>query len=83
MRKRDRKALQAIKSMVGLISEYPSTIGVELDREWAGARRVHCADDEYRIIWEIDDEREAVVILRVGKKMQRRKTVYEGRDPQG
>jgi mRNA-degrading endonuclease RelE of RelBE toxin-antitoxin system len=67
--------------MVGLISEYPTTVGIELDGEWAETRRVHCADDAYRIIWQLDEEREAVVILRVGKKTQRRKTVYEAPRP--
>jgi len=64
--------------MVGLISEYPTETGVPLDRQWEGARRVHCANDSYRVIWEIDDEREAVVILRIGKKRQPRGlTIYD------
>jgi mRNA-degrading endonuclease RelE of RelBE toxin-antitoxin system len=64
--------------MVGLISEYPIETGVELDRQWKGARRVHCANDAYRIIWEIDDAREAVIILRIGKKSQSGgRTIYD------
>jgi mRNA-degrading endonuclease RelE of RelBE toxin-antitoxin system len=64
--------------MVGLISEYPTDTGVALDGRWEGARRVHCANDTYRIIWEIDDEREAIIILRIGKKSQRGgRTIYD------
>jgi mRNA-degrading endonuclease RelE of RelBE toxin-antitoxin system len=63
--------------MVGLISEYPTETGVALDRQWEGARRVHCAKDTYRVIWEMDDERGAVVILRIGKKRQGGGTIYD------
>jgi mRNA-degrading endonuclease RelE of RelBE toxin-antitoxin system len=64
--------------MVDLISGYPTETGVQLDRQWEGARRVHCANDAYRIIWEVDDEREAVVVLLIGKKSQRAgRTIYD------
>jgi mRNA-degrading endonuclease RelE of RelBE toxin-antitoxin system len=61
--------------MIALVAEYPE-IGTPLSEPWEGARAVHCADDAYRIIWESDAERNAVVVLLVGKKMQRGMTIY-------
>jgi hypothetical protein len=37
---------------------------------------VHFEKDAYRLIWEPDYERNVVIVLRVGKKVQRRGTIY-------
>ena len=63
--------------MIGLISEYPDT-GIELSGDrWSGARRVHCASDKYRVIWELDDDGDVVIVLLIGKKKQLRGTIYD------
>jgi mRNA-degrading endonuclease RelE of RelBE toxin-antitoxin system len=62
--------------MIGLISEYPE-MGAPLSGRWEGARRIHCADDKYRVVWDVIPDLKAVVILLVGKKQQRGGTLYD------
>jgi len=62
--------------MVGLVSEYP-TSGTPLDGRWEGARAVHFWHDDYRLVWENDDEVETIIVLRIGRKKRRRGTIYD------
>jgi len=38
---------------------------------------MHFSNDTYRFIWEIDEERKAVVVLLIGKKQRHRDTIYD------
>lgn len=62
--------------MIGLVSEWPR-IGTPLGGRWEGAYAVHFANDKYRLIWEVEDEGEVIVVLRVGRKRHRRGTIYD------
>lgn len=51
--------------------------GEALEDGWEGARGVHFRNDSYRLIWEVDDRRETVVVLRVNKKQRLGSTIYQ------
>lgn len=63
--------------MAGLVSEYPYRIGVPLGGRWKGARAVHFGSDNYRLVWEVDEEREIVTVLIVGRKKRSHGTIYD------
>lgn len=58
-------------------------MGTELTGRWAGARSEHFADDMYRVIWQMDEDRDAVVVLLVGRKRERHGTIYDRPRPDG
>jgi hypothetical protein len=62
--------------MIGLVSEFPN-IGIPLRGQWAGARRVHFANDKYRLIWKPIDDLEMVQVLLVGPKQDAHGTIYD------
>ncbi len=52
-------------------------MGTPLRGEWAGDFGIHFGRDTYRLVYTVDAEREAIVVLRVSPKKTARGTVYD------
>jgi hypothetical protein len=90
LKSRDPKTHREVEQLLDVIERTPD-FGYELRDEWDGCWAVHCGRDRYRVIWEhlepmedydgIADQVVPVVVLRVGPKAARGRTIYdEGRD---
>lgn len=77
LRNRARTVYNKAESMLDLICEHADEIGYALTGEWEGCRAVHFADDKYRIVWEVDDDRGLVIALRVAQRFPRGRSLYD------
>jgi mRNA-degrading endonuclease RelE of RelBE toxin-antitoxin system len=76
LRRRDRKNWQKAKDAIASVAKMPR-MGSPLRDVWAGCLHRHFGDDKHRLIWEVDDDRGAVIILRASKKKRAHGTIYD------
>jgi mRNA-degrading endonuclease RelE of RelBE toxin-antitoxin system len=78
LHRKDRKIYNRAESMIGLICSAPHRIGDRLKGELARYRAVPFWNDKYRIVWEVDDDLERVIIARVGPRGAQGTSIYAG-----
>lgn len=82
LRGQNRAIYNSAESLILLACEHPGEIGYPLEDEWEGARAVHFWSDQYRLVWEEDDEAEFVIVLRVAKRFPKGRSLYDYSRPE-
>ena len=82
LRKLARPVYQEALKLVDEVCAAPELEGKPLKREWEGCRSKHFGRDRYRLVWEVDDERECIVVLRVAHRGAQGTPVYNKPRPE-